>query len=272
MSGGDDSAGTPAGPVARQPGSVPGHSGSVPGQPGAGRGDARDPRVSPPDWLTRVRPALERELPEYFATFEPPPDPRRRSAVLMLFGSGGHGASTYDEPRVTPAYDVVLTERSAQLRSHTGQVAFPGGHLEPGETPVDAALREASEEVGLDPASVEVIGELPGLFMHPSQNAVTPVLGWWRDPHPIGVADEREVARVVRANVDHLLDARNRFTVTAPRGYRGPGFTVDGLFVWGFTAKLLSQVFDLAELTRPWNEDRERRLPVKLLAGYARRR
>ncbi|WP_040156139.1 NUDIX hydrolase [Mobilicoccus massiliensis] len=211
---------------------------------------------TPPEWLGRVRPALDAEIPDWFAEFVPPPRPARRSAVLMTFAEGDHGS------------DVILTERASTLRSHAAQVAFPGGHVDPvDDGPVGAAIREAEEEVGLDPASVQVIDELPPLYMHPSQNAVTPVLAWWREPHPIGVVDEAEVARVVRADVDHLLDPANRFTVRLD-SFSGPGFEVDGLFVWGFTAMLLSHVFDLGGLTRPWNEHRELPLPHHLRATY----
>ena len=213
---------------------------------------------TPPQWLSRVRPALEAEVPEWFAEFVPPPNPQRRSAVLLTFAQGEGGS------------DVILTERASTLRSHAAQVSFPGGHVDPGDDgPVAAALREAQEEVGLDPASVEVVDELPALFMHPSQNAVTPVLSWWREPHPIGVVDTREVARVVRADVEHLLDPAHRFTVRLDT-YSGPGFEVDGLFVWGFTATLLSHVFELGGIARPWDATRERPLPHHLLRPYLR--
>lgn len=212
-----------------------------------------------PEWMTRVRPALDAELPAWFAEFVPPPNPRRRSAVLMTFAEGDHGS------------DVILTERASTLRSHAAQVSFPGGHIDPGDDgAVGAALREAQEEVGLDPETVQVVSELPPLFMHPSQNAVTPVLAWWESPHPIGVVDEAEVARVIRADLDHLLDPANRFTVRAFDQYKGPGFEIDGLFVWGFTATLLTHVFDLAGLTRPWDTSRERLLPPAMLAPYLR--
>ena len=208
--------------------------------------------------MTRVRSRAAQAPPEWFARFEPPPEPRRQAAVLILVGRGEDGVD-----------DVILTERAATLRSHAGQVSLPGGAVDPEDAgPVDAALREAQEEVGVDPRSVDVVAALPPVYLAPSDNAVTPVLGWWREPGPIGVIDEREVARVVRVPVDVLLDPANRFSVVGPSGYRGPGFDVHGLFVWGFTAGLLTVLFDLAGLTRPWDEETIRVLPMRLLMPY----
>ena len=221
---------------------------------------SRAPHTGPerPEWMDRVVKRVADDPPEYFTTFRPPPDPPRRSAVLMLFGPDPAGGE-----------DVVLTERAHTLRSHAAQVSFPGGGLEDGDGgPIDAALREAEEEVGVDPASVDIVGALPALFLGPSGHAVTPVLGWWPNPGEIGVVDEVEVARVVRVPVASLLDSANRFNVVGPRGYRGPGFEACGLFVWGFTAMLLTVLFALADLTLPWDESRERDLPAHILEAW----
>ncbi|PZA20666.1 NUDIX hydrolase, partial [Modestobacter versicolor] len=145
----------------------------------------------------------------------------RRSAVLILFGEGPGGP------------DVLLIEKSAHLRSHAGQPAFPGGGADPGdEYPVGTALREAQEEAGVDPAGVRVLATLPALFLGPSDNLVVPVVGWWDDPRDVTTGDPREVARVARVPLAELVDPANRFRVRHPAGYVGPAFGVAGMVVW----------------------------------------
>jgi 8-oxo-dGTP pyrophosphatase MutT (NUDIX family) len=213
----------------------------------------------PADWLQRIAAVPSRARAEDLSRFVPPDDGGRPSAVLILFSTGedeaGHGP------------DVLLTERAATMRSHPGQVSFPGGALEVDDDgPVGAALREAAEETGLDPAGVEVLGQLPSLFLPPSGYVVTPVLAWWRNPSAVVVVDEAEVARVVRAPLAELLDPANRFVSRHPSGYLGPAFRVQGLYVWGFTAGLLSRLLSLAGLERPWDSSHQEDLPAEILA------
>jgi 8-oxo-dGTP pyrophosphatase MutT (NUDIX family) len=151
----------------------------------------------------------------------------RESAVLMLFADGEDGP------------DLLLTERSHTMRSHPGQVSFPGGRLDPGETPDQAALREAYEETGLDPAGVEIVAHLPQLWLPPSNFHVTPVLAWWRAPAPLRVASPAEVHAIYRVSVRELRDPSHRIRVTSPRtGWMLPGFLIGpgkDVILWGFT-------------------------------------
>lgn len=204
-----------------------------------------------PGWFAPLLEVVDRMEAPQSGLFAPPRDRTpRRSAVLILFGEGEAGP------------DVLLTERAADLRSHAGQVAFPGGAVDPEDGgPIGAALREAQEETGLDPHGVQVAGLLPELYLMVSDFMVTPVVAWWRDPSPVGAANPGEVARAVRVPVADLVDPANRFRVTHPSGYVGPGFSASGLFVWGFTAGILDRLLHLTGWEQPWDRAREQSLP-----------
>ena len=196
-----------------------------------------------PPWFAPVETVVATARADQLSRILPPPDGGRRAAVLMLFGDGPEGR------------DILLIQRAATLSSHGGQVAFPGGVIDPGDVgPVDAALREAQEETGLDPSGVHIVGNLPDLYVPPSNFVVTPVVGWWAHSSPVDVVDAGEVHRVERVPISELLDPGHRFTVRHPSGFTGPGFEVRDLFVWGFTAGLLSRVMALAGWEEPWDE------------------
>ncbi|MCL2090496.1 MAG: CoA pyrophosphatase [Micrococcales bacterium] len=165
----------------------------------------------------------------------------------MLFGTLGPADVRPDH------LDILLQRRADDLTHHPGQVSFPGGGLDPGETPEQAALREAEEETGLDATGVEVIGSLAALPLPVSDNLVTPVLAWWARPSPVHPADPTETAAVFRVPVADLLDPARR--ATARHGpYRTPAFVLDDdILVWGFTAGVLSSLFDTLGWTRPWD-------------------
>jgi 8-oxo-dGTP pyrophosphatase MutT (NUDIX family) len=186
-----------------------------------------------------------------FTRFPVPPTGGRQSAVLILLG---------EQPDTGP--DVLIMERSATLRNHAGQPAFPGGGADPSDADaVATALREASEEVGLDPVSTTTVAMLPELWIPVSGYVVTPVLSWWHTPHPVHPASPAEVAGVHRVPIAELADPANRIRVRHPRGFLSPGFTVRGMLIWGFTAGVLETLLDLGGWSQPWDHDRVRDLP-----------
>ncbi|RNE49016.1 NUDIX hydrolase [Corynebacterium alimapuense] len=183
----------------------------------------------------------------------------RRAAVLMLLAGSDHGGEGLPDDAT-----IVLTHRSPTMRSHSGQIAFPGGRVDPIDAnPVDAALREAWEEVGLDRGEVTPMAELDVVHIRPSGYPVHPVLGYWHSPSAVGVASPAETDDVFSVPLQQLIDPTNRLMV-GWAGWQGPAFKVNDYLVWGFTAGLLSAMLDEAGWQQPWNRNETLSLEIAL--------
>lgn len=217
-----------------------------------------------PDWLRPVEEAARSITVHELTRFMPPDDEETRvSAVLMLFGEGPDGP------------DLLLTERSHTMRSHPGQVSFPGGTVDPGETAHDAALREAWEETGLDRSGVQVFAELPPLWLPPSNFSVTPVLAWWREPSPVSVVSPDEVHAIYRVPLSELTEPTHRIAVRHPSGWVGPGFLIGedrDVILWGFTAGIISRLFHFLDWAEEIADPPVHELPSYMLQGETTRR
>lgn len=201
------------------------------------------PDTALPPWLRPLVEALRSPVdPPFLVAPDPATPGLRAAAVLVLFGAGPAGP------------DVLLVHRSDHMRSHAGQPAFPGGRIDAADDgPVAAALREAAEETGLDPAGVDVVATLPELWIPPSGNVVTPVVAWWREPSEIAAVDPAEAQAVARVPIADLVDPANRLVVRHPLGRESPAFRVANMLVWGFTAGVLSWLIALAGWERDWD-------------------
>lgn len=209
----------------------------------------------PPAYLTELAERAGGLTEADMGRWAPPKQGGRASAVLILIADSGHGP------------DVLLIEKASTLRNHAGQPAFPGGGAEAGDTDAGAtALREAAEEVGLDPSGVAVLACLPVVYLAPSGYVVTPVLAYWHTPGPVGVHDPGEVAAVARVPIADLVEPGNRFRVRHPSGYTGAAFGVSGMVVWGFTAGLLTMLLELAGWAKPWDRSDVRDLDAAIAA------
>jgi mutator protein MutT len=153
----------------------------------------------------------------------------RLSAVLVAVADGAEGA------------EVLLTRRSMDLRHHRGEISFPGGRVDPGEAPVDAAVREAHEEVGLDPAAVAVVGGLDHLNTTVSQSYIVPFVARLAEPLPLQ-ATSPEVERVFWLPLADLVRPDTYHAEqwgTAPTDRVVHFFHLDDETIWGATASML---------------------------------
>ena len=163
------------------------------------------------------------------------PSGARTAAALLCLYPGKQGVA------------LPLTVRASTLARHAGQISLPGGATDPGETPVEAALREASEEVGIDPASVRVLGELTPIHVLVSGFTLHPVVGV-TDVAPAFQAAPGEVDEIVEVRLEDLRDASRVRTGTRTR----EGVAIEysyldlcGHQVWGATAMILGEFIQL---------------------------
>jgi len=207
--------------------------------------------MSTPDWMHTLIARTPQLITSDLSRHEVPDESTREAAVLVLFG-----------PR-DDFGELVIIERASHLKAHPGQPAFPGGRVEEGDASLaQTALREAHEEIGLDPNSVEILGELPQLWIPPSNFKVTPVLAWWHTPHELIDIDTNEVQAVHRISLNALINPVNRMRVRHLNGSFGPGFDVEDMLIWGFTGGLISRLMDIAGWSTEWDESKIIELPA----------
>jgi 8-oxo-dGTP pyrophosphatase MutT (NUDIX family) len=153
----------------------------------------------------------------------------------------------------TPEPSLIFTVRSAALSRHAGEISFPGGLVDEGEAPADAARREAFEEIGLDPAATRIVGSLPAVHTYVSAILVVPFVGLL-EREPALVPAEAEIQEILRARVS-LLDSVER-TMSLPRTgggtWEGWAYPVNGHTIWGATGFMLHSFLEILRKEAPW--------------------
>ena len=197
--------------------------------------------------ISQLRAAWSGPLPGLAAQLKMAPSPRLGWDPLKFPDGARDGAALL---LVYPHDDTLhftLTVRGTGLRNHTGQVSLPGGRVDEGESFEQAALREAEEEIGVDPRSVEVLGPLTPLHIPVSGYILHPVVGF-ATMRPAFQRAEWEVARIIEAPVSMLSDARVVKREMRTRSVNGqsidvdvPFYDIDGEKVWGATAMVLAE-------------------------------
>lgn len=197
--------------------------------------------------VARLREALKATLPGLDAQLRMAPEPRLGWDPLKFPEGARDGAALLLLYPHEDHLHVTLTVRGAEMRNHTGQVSLPGGRVESGETFEAAALREAQEEIGVDPSTVEVLGRLTPLHIPVSGFLLHPIVGA-TSMRPAFQRAEWEVARIIEVPVALLSDPAVIKREMRTRTVNGqsidisvPFYDIDGEKVWGATAMVLAE-------------------------------
>jgi 8-oxo-dGTP pyrophosphatase MutT (NUDIX family) len=191
--------------------------------------------------VNSAKPGLQSQL-----TMITDPRPGHKTYAEMKNKGKKAGVLVLCFPQKNTPY-LILTRRTDKVQYHPNQISFPGGQCEPEESPLDAALRETHEELGIAPEKIRILGELTPLYIPPSDYCVYPAVGFMDLP-PVYNPRSNEVAEVIEAPLTHLLDEKNLFKETWP--LHGRSVTVPFYFyknhkIWGATAMILAEFFDI---------------------------
>jgi 8-oxo-dGTP pyrophosphatase MutT (NUDIX family) len=168
---------------------------------------------------------------QFTPRFEHGKPPRPGAVLILLYQEG-------DSVRFP------LIRRAEYVGAHSGQISLPGGKSEVGEGPVQTALREAEEEIGVQRSVPQLLGLLTNFFVIPSNFMITPVIAAMNEA-PVFKPDPHEVAGILSCSIDELVhaDAIRQKEIIAAQKYRmiAPHFEIEGAVVWGATAMMLNE-------------------------------
>lgn len=168
-------------------------------------------------------------------------------------------AAASDEKRLKPSSVLLLLyadknelmtcliKRPATMKHHAGQVAIPGGRIEPGETALETALRETWEEIGVEPEKIEILGSLSELFVDVSGFLIQPFVGWLKEK-PQFITNPAEVEKTILFPILKFKDALEETELETVSGkLKVPCFHFEGEVIWGATAMILAEFYDAIE-------------------------
>jgi 8-oxo-dGTP pyrophosphatase MutT (NUDIX family) len=140
---------------------------------------------------------------------------------------------------------VCLIKRPVHMKHHAGQIALPGGRIEKGESAIETALRETWEEIGILPHQIEILGTLSELYVHVSRFQIHPFVGWLKIK-PEFIICKDEVEKTISFPIKNMQNAVEQVELKTITGaLKVPCFQYEGEIIWGATAMILSEFYDL---------------------------
>jgi len=191
--------------------------------------------------VNSTRPGLQSQL-----TMVTDPRPGHKTYAEMKNNCKKAGVLVLCFPQKS-AFCLVLTRRTDEVKYHPNQISLPGGQCEPEESPLDAALRETHEELGIAPKKIRVLGQLTPLYIPPSNYCVYPAVAIMDHP-PAYNPRSKEVAEVIEVPLTHLLDDKNILKEIWPlhgRNVSVPFYLYEKHKIWGATAMILAEFLDI---------------------------
>jgi 8-oxo-dGTP pyrophosphatase MutT (NUDIX family) len=207
--------------------------------------------------IERLQTALKRPLPGPAAQARMAPRPPREWPPGFNPAQVRHAAGLLLMFPVENRPHVVLTVRAGTLGRHGGQVSLPGGVVDAGETLEQAALREAHEEIGLEPSGVRLLGPLTPIDIHVSGFRLHPIVASAQTRPALRAADA-EVARILEIPIEQLMDPaslRWQTMTRERRSFRVPVFAMDDADLWGATAMVVAELLTMLGWPGPLTED-----------------
>ncbi len=194
---------------------------------------------------SKIKEVLQQPLPGEVSHLKMLPASRKLTAELQELENAKHSGVMLLLFTSENELHALLIKRTEQMKHHAGQVAMPGGRVEPGETALQSALRETWEEIGINPASIQILGVLSDLYVQVSRFLIHPFVGWIEDINNLKI-NKNEVEKIISFPIKKMnaqIDETDIHTVTGT--LKVPCFKFDNEIIWGATSMILMEFYDL---------------------------
>ncbi|MGE0018525.1 MAG: CoA pyrophosphatase [Draconibacterium sp.] len=194
---------------------------------------------------SKIKEVLQQPLPGEVSHLKMLPASRKLTAGPHELKNAKHSGVMLLLLTVENELHALLIKRTEHMKYHAGQVAMPGGRVEPGETAMESALRETWEEIGINSDKIEILGKLSDLYVQVSRFVIHPFVGWIEDINTLNI-NKNEVEKIIAFPLKKMntqIDETEINTITGT--IKVPCFKFDDEIIWGATSMILMEFYDL---------------------------